>query len=314
MSIRFALLLLIAVVFSAPGCALFKSGEYAEVVQANSPAPAQVMADAAVTVVHGGPDELLLDRKDLGDFGKVSISLAYADVTIVAGVATRKGTLRVQRLKGGENCKVYLHESKTIFELTETPPVETATASLSATAKRLFSRTSVPSTGRCRFAVELGLREASQLNVDLKRGAILLEQWDQPTSLKLDWGDIDVGTVGALDVKCGRCTLAGEGVAGPLRFTIESGNVGLSGLVGAVDGKTLGDTILKWSKVKAGAAVKLVSQSGDVILTFPRGVPLDMQLKAPRGDVYIQKDHPENNGIPVSVTAEIGNVKLYSSN
>lgn len=299
-----------------PGCSLrrgLSNGGEPEVVQVQAPA-----LEATGTVLNetGISEDILINSSDLDVFEKLSINLAFADVRLTGDYAGRKGTVRVQRIKGDASCKVYLDRNAQSLELSENPPSRSSETAISVSAvKKLLARvSSMPPEARCRYSVEVGLKTAAELSIELKRGAIAIEHWDKPAYVRVDWGDIDVGSVDALDVKCGRCTLAGEGIAGALRFALDSGNVGLSGLSGAVEGQTYGDTILKWRRVKPNAAVKLVSKAGDVILTFPKGVPLDMELKAPRGDVFTPKDKVQRHGIPVSVTAEVGNVRLYSSN
>lgn len=283
-------------------------------------APAAETADASLNVVQGVVDgrssPLLVDRNDLKEFEKVSINFEYADVTVAANAAARRGTLRVQLLKGGSDCKAHVSDTDKVLVIGDKPPAATATAALSAAAKtasRLVVRSTIPNSIKCRYAVELGLRQSAPLFVELTRGSVALENWASQSQLQLEWGDVDVGSIGALDVKCGRCTLAGEGVSGSLRFLMDNGNVGLSGLSGSVDGQTLGDTILKWRRIKPDATVKISSRAGDVVLTFPRGVPLDMQLKAPRGEVSTASHRMATRGIPVTVRADLGNVRLYSA-
>lgn len=306
------------------GCSFLRhitnSGSEPEVVTVSAPAPAPTtapgIADTAVSLVQGGAGKsgALVDRADLKKFEKVAIDLPFADVMVTSSKTLRKGSLRVQLLKGdASSCRVYVNDAEEVLQITDKPPAATSHASISAMHKLFALRTPMPTALKCRFGVELSLRESAPLSVVITRGAIAIENWSAPSTLSLEWGDIDVGAVGGLSVKCGRCTLAGEDVAGPLKFAVESGNVGLSGLAGSVEGQTLGDTILKWRRVKSDASVKLVSQAGDVILTFPGGAPLDLDLKAPRGDVFTPKHRSGGRGIPVSVLAEAGNVRLYTA-
>lgn len=303
-----------------PGCALFKPGvttishDASETTESVLVPPAPAMATvgasaaadsaAAAAAVAKSVEVDSLDRKDLPTLSRLVVQLPYADVVLGTSPGFRKGQLRITKTAGEARCKVRVSETEKGLEITEPPK---SSGALSAVGK---AKSALPPVSGCRFGIEIGLREAAMAVIELTRGSLAVEAWSAPLEVKMDWGDVDVGTVGALNVTCGRCTLTGEGVDGPLSYKLERGNVGLAGLSGSVVGSTFGDTVLKWRRLKSDSSVKLVSQAGDVILFFPESVPLAIDLKAPRGDV---NSHFQTgaHGVPVLVTAELGNVRVY---
>jgi hypothetical protein len=308
-------------------------------------APVATQATAAAPAAPGGaikpvadanePGALFVetatfDRAGLATPDKVLIYLSFADLSISTGAPARAGAhLRIARVAGGAECLVRAEEKAGMLLISEAraplvgrqmPRAAAGSTRFSAVSK---GRSAIPDTG-CRYAVELSSPEAAELLVDLKRGSVLVENWAEAVSVKLDWGDVDVGAVGPLNVECGWCTLTGEGVRGSLHYAIENGNVGMADLAGSVEGHTSGDTVLKWSRLPRDGSVKLASTAGDVILVFPGGMDLNIDLKAPRGEIYPRVDddsakrlgcyegkHP---GIPVTVSAAAGNVRIYRGN
>ena len=318
-------------VISLQGCALMKSNSDDTIVsptesaekaaeglpltvlsdsQANAGAHAPVLAKGAGnSQVEGAAPTVVevssLDRSDLKSYPKISIHLAYAELSLSSGAGFRKGKLKIEKLSGDADCKIRVIESDKGLEISE--PLGKHGAALSAVLK---VRSALPIVSKCRFSIELGLKKAVDTNIELIRGMVSAESWDEPLHVKLDWGEIDVGTVGSLTVVCGRCTLTGDGIEGPLHYSLETGNVGMAGLSGTVEGRTLGDTVLKWRKLHSDSTVKLVSRAGDVILFFPESVPLAIDLKAPHGEVN-SRFQTGAHGVPVSVSAELGNVQVY---
>jgi hypothetical protein len=268
-----------------------------------STSPSEVLAP--VTFPH--------EVSKLNGFQKVHVRLSSAETWFTGNALKKQGKLKVTLLRGSASeCHVRVQEKEGglfIEEVALSPQALVSARKFSGVGKH-SGRSTVPSGFKCHYALELSLHEAGDLDLELKRGGVLVEQWNKPVTVKLDWGDVDVGEVGPLKVACGRCTLAGEGVEGSLQYRIENGNVGLAALSGTVDGSTAGDTVLKWRKMRADTKVKLVSHAGDVILSFPSAIPLSMELSAPRGEVYSLSD-VGGGGIPVSVMAELGNVRLY---
>lgn len=244
-------------------------------------------------------EKSLLVQNNLDDFNKIEINVPFADIQVEAGLPRRQTALRIQRLEGGDGCRIRIVENDTELKLSYAEePQSTKPAAASAGKK-----------DQCRFGIDLRLHEAAALGVDVRRGGIMVERWKEPVDIKMESGDIDLGDVGPVSVVCGKCTLAGDGVTGALKYTIEQGNVGLAGLVGGAEGKTLGDTILKWKSIRAGTKINVVSRAGDIYLVFPKGTPLSTELKAPKGDVDSRfKD--QGSGIPVSVQADLGNVRV----
>ncbi|MBI3555508.1 MAG: hypothetical protein HY074_04515 [Deltaproteobacteria bacterium] len=249
-----------------------------------------------------------LDRADLKVLSKIGIHLANAEITLSSGAGIRKGHLKIEKISGDADCKVRVQDSEKGIEISE-PLLRHSPDGHSAVVK---VKSALPVVSKCRFSIEIGLKKAADTNIELVRGTLSVEGWDEPLRVKMEWGEIDVGTVGELSVVCGRCSLTGEGVEGPLHYTLETGNVGLTGLAGSVEGQTLGDTVLKWRKLRADSNVKLSSRAGDVILFFPETVPLAIDLKAPHGEVN-SRFQTGAHGVPVSVSAELGNVKVYRS-
>ncbi len=247
-----------------------------------------------------------LDRTDVKAFSKISIHLAYAEISL-SGAGSRKGRLKIEKLSGEADCRLRIQESDKGLEISEPLLARRGAEGLSAVGK---VKSALPVVSKCRFSIAIELKKAVETSIELVRGTLSADSWDEPLRIKLDWGEIDVATVGALSVACGRCSLTGEGVAGPLHYNLETGNVGMAGLAGSVEGQTLGDTILKWRKLRSDSNIKVTSRAGDVILFFPESVPLAIDLKAPRGDVN-SRFQTGAHGIPVSVSAELGNVKVY---
>lgn len=264
--------------------------------EAGTPVPAVVLKQVS--------EVSALDRSDIKSFSKISIHLAYAEVSLASGMNYRKGRLKIERLSGESNCKVRVQESDNGLELSE--PGDSHD-SLSAVAK---VKSAIPLAAKCRFSIAVELKEAAEIHVELVRGTLRAETWDEPIHAKIEWGEIDVGTVGELSVVCGRCTLTGDGVDGQIHYNLETGNVGLTGLTGSVEGQTLGDTVLRWRKLPVDSNIKLTSHAGDVILFFPESVPLAIDLKAPHGEVN-SRFQTGSHGVPVTVSAELGNVKVY---
>ncbi|MBI3543208.1 MAG: hypothetical protein HY075_08050 [Deltaproteobacteria bacterium] len=333
---RLALSVLTLSLVSAPGCALLKKNAdsgggddeavVADTVASSVPAhqpdetailkplatlhadPAQAAAaPAAVAAQVETLEGARLERTDLKAIKKLSIRLSHAEVQLSGAGESRKTRFKIDQAPAGTDCRVRVRIDSTngALEIAEATPVPGH--AMSAVSK---GKSSVPSASRCRFVLQLETREPMPAVVEVTRGSILAESWPQSLTLKLDWGDVDVGAVGPLDVTCGHCMFSGEGIAGPLHYNLESGNVGLAGLGGSVVGQTLGDTVLKWQRLRADSNVKLVSHAGDVILFFPESSPLAIDLHAPRGDVN-SRFETGGRGVPVSVTAELGNVQVY---
>ncbi|MEW6056073.1 MAG: hypothetical protein AB1540_05610 [Bdellovibrionota bacterium] len=259
-------------------------------------------------IQHSSLTKGVIQRNGLGVFTKINLQVEHADVRLVAGQPVRKGKLNVALLRGRPECNVRVSETDGVLDVVEAPGEARTVQQISGVGKS--GRSSVPDA-KCHFEIEMELSESAELSVDLKRGSIFLEQWPRSAHLKLGWGEVAVGNAGALVVECGRCTLTGEEIDGPVRFQLESGNVGLAGLSSSVEGQTLGDAVLKWKKVRPKAEVKVVSRAGDAILFFPSGVPLSLELQAPRGDVSSKVGKENHQGVPVSVTAQAGNVRVY---
>lgn len=260
----------------------------------------------------GAPEFSAIVRSDLTEYDKIQIDLDSAEVVVHGKFPHRKGSLSVSLVKENPKCKIHVSESEELLRISDSDDPNTSSSKFSEMLSTVATKGGgIPSHSPCVFSIDLEMPEASNLAIDLRRGSVALEQWDEPTVLRMGWGDIDVGRVADLSVECVRCNLTGEGVSGPLQFKMDRGNVGLAGLETTVTGQTLGDTVLKWRRIKSDAGVNLVSRAGDVILSFPKGVPLALELKAPRGEVYSKDMTMGLRGIPVSVSAEIGNVRLY---
>lgn len=309
MSFHAVVALVLAAAFGAGGCATARK-ENAEQPAARAQAGTQNTGavDTAAPAASAADDVAEVDRNDLQALSRVEVKLPFADVQLVGNSAARRSHLKIKRIAGSEACRVRVVVENNQLRISEGASA-VKPSGLSGVGK---GKSALPPVPACKFAVELASKETPESAVELVRGSVQAEQWKQALSIRVDWGDIDVGSVGPLKVTCGRCTLTGEEIAGPLNYELQSGNVGLAGLVGSVEGATLGDTVLKWRKLAAGSKVKLLSRAGDVILTFPGATPLAIDLKAPRGEVHTKVGHGES-GVPVDVVAELGNVQVYRS-
>lgn len=248
------------------------------------------------------------ERDDLKDVDRIFIRVPRADITLGTGTSAKRGHLKVSLVAGSKDCKVRLRRTEDLIEILEPLDASNKSGSSSFSAVNKIKST-LPNAARCHYAVSVALHEAAEAQIELVRGSLLAEGWDEPLRVKMDWGDVDVGSVGALSLVCGRCDLTGENIGGPLFYKIDSGNVGLMGLEDSVEGETLGDTVLKWRRIRSRSSVKISSRAGDVILSFPGAVPLAIDLKAPRGEVKTKCEN-ESGGIPVSVSAGLGNVQV----
>lgn len=313
---RLGILSLIVVL--TPGCAVFRKKEGPSLNSAGPVVPViPVIPVINETTPHpntnpqplsrpNSPQYTLvesLNRSDFENIEKIAINLTHADVSLVGNVPARKGRLKLERVAGDQNCLVKMSETNQTLDLTDDSKPD-----LELNSSR--HKSALPPSSRCHFSIEIGLPEAIETSIALTRGLVSAEAWDAALELKIAWGDIDVGSVGPLNVNCGRCTLTGDGVSGPFHYALNVGNVGVSGLSDSVDGRTLGDTVLKWKKIKSDSNVKVASHAGDVILFFPRFAPLALSLQAPRGEVF-SKESEREHGVPVSASAELGNIQLY---
>lgn len=275
----------------------------------------------------------------LGEYKKgIRIQLDYAEIQLRKVPRRTPGKLEVKVLSGGENCKVHLEEvdeklyileqgqsflAHTQSQTTVTPevavnehPVAPGEVSFSPAAQILreggqsaTSKSEYFHSGlACHYQIALAVRTTPAEFV-LKQGSIDVENWDHEIQARMDWGEMNLLNVGGLQVLCGECTLTGERVHGKVRFDIQKGNIGLDGLEDSVQGRTQGDLVLKWAKISRSSEVKIHSLAGDVILAIPGRVPLAMDLQVPRGEVY-SKFLPSSFGVPVSINAEQGNIRL----
>lgn len=333
--------MLVALVLFAAGCAHQQgtTGNSTEViptvVEGDNSAAA---TDAEGTVAETTPKTPEPPNPDkLNEYKKgVSVQLDYAEIQLRKVPKRTPGRLTVKVLRGGENCKVHLEEvdqklyileqgqsflGQTQGQTTVKPEVATSAESTGeqslAPAAQILKEGGQSATNKseffhsglnCHYQIELALRTTPAEFV-LKRGTLDIENWDHLVQARMDWGEMNVSNVGALQVLCGECTLTGERVHGKVRFDVQKGNIGLDGLEDSVEGRTQGDLVLKWAKLSRSSEVKIHSLAGDVILAIPGRVPLSMDLQVPRGEVY-SKFLPSHLGVPVSVTAEQGNVRL----
>jgi hypothetical protein len=265
-----------------------------------------------------------IDRKDLDAFDLIQIDLTHAELFLSTQKGIKKGSLLIRRVDG--NCDYKLIEREFDLYLTDS-------VFLSA-VKSKKSKSFIPALEKCHFEVQLVLPEAARLKIHLKRGLLSLDHWRESLELKMGWGDIDLFESGSklvdsflqdrwisaptnIDIECGRCTLTGMQLEGSLKYNLEAGNVGLSLLEDSVEGKTLGDTVLRWKKLALHSKIQVESKAGDVHLFFPGGAPIRAELKnltiKPGEEDPLAKFSVSNlsSSIPVEVSAESGNVKLY---
>lgn len=306
---RILLILTLATVFTA--CAAKKPAQQqdaapsAGIPQAEPQKPADPVPDNIrskisedethdAQIVTGLLENGKLDHK----FEGVRMSFASARVSLKS-VPSKKptGTLHVRLLKGDPAaCK-----ARTVLSPTRITIVDW-----------------MPSDQRCRFDVELILSQAVDLDLDVGAGAVDVSGWNQPVRIRTDLADVNVENVGALTVKGAQVTLSGSGVSGPLKWEFDHGNVGIEALSAGAEGKTSGDVVLKWTKMDPGSKVDVQTKHGDVALAIPKAVHVALDLKVPRGEVYVSLKEREfamnsqelRSGHPVNVTAELGSVRI----
>jgi hypothetical protein len=222
------------------------------------------------------------------------------------------GKIEVKLLKGDDHCKFQIKDQEPDFEIIDQAMLLKPSTFSKISGIFKSAKSKVPNVATCEYGVDIKMYETFPVEFNLKKATLFVENWDKPLTVDMSWGSIDLVSVSAINVKCGDCDLTGEKIKGHVQFNLDNGNVGLSGLTSNVEGITYGDTVLKWERLAQDSEVKLVSRAGDVILQFPKGVHLALDLKVPKGEIYSKNEEAaEKKGIPVSITAEAGNVKLY---
>ena len=244
----------------------------------------------------------LIDNGKLENhYEKIRINVAHARLKIETAEVKSfpkktAGLITVKLLKGPSNCKIKLVTTETRLTLVDFMPEEV----------------------KCRFQIEISTAKPAELMINIERGVASISNWKESITVESKNADVDIAEVGPTAVKCERCTFSGSGVYGRLKYEIDNGNVGVEGLTATVDGRTLGDVVLKWNKVLPGSFIKVLSHYGDVFLTIPQKTLLALDLKVPKGEVYSNKKSSElvlnsaelHGGMPVSVVAETGNVRI----
>lgn len=210
--------------------------------------------------------------------------------------------LKVELIAGEQQCGVELKEKNEILHVAKKQNYPLPVEGLSGLLKKRKKD--------CKYRLSLLTRQPLKLDLQLKKGKVVVQDWKAPLDLKMEQGELDLFDVKALELDCSHCLVTGKKVEGPIRYALDSGNVGLEGIRGSVDGRTLGDSVLHWDTIASEDAVKIQSRAGDVILFFPAKIALAVNIKAPRGEVF-NKDYLAQRGIPVEVHAASGNVHLF---
>ncbi len=233
---------------------------------------------------------------------KLKIELSFAHLEIKGKNKEKKNKIKTSLVKGSkEDCKIAI--IKTLNQIVIQEPLQ---------KERKKDESFFPKNFQCEFKIEISFINAAELELDINKSNITIENWEKPIFLKAAWGEMDFSQVQDLTLDCGNCTLTGENISGDLKYTLKTGNVGVEGLTGTVQGETSGDTILKWKKLKPNSNVKIISRVGDVVLTFPKKIALFMDLKVKNGEIY-SKLNSDEDGIPVTVVLQAGNLKIYRS-
>ncbi|MBI2605196.1 MAG: hypothetical protein HYW49_03850 [Deltaproteobacteria bacterium] len=239
--------------------------------------------------------------------GKIRISLSNARVRLDGATKAGGASITVKLAKGKPTCKTKLAVSPTRLTLVEASATDMG-ESAGGNGK----------PGACHYEVKIATPDAGELEVDIRRGSLAVSNWPEPIRVRLRWGEIEFEAIGPLSVDCVECSIDGSGIAGKLRYSVGKGNIGVEGLTGSVDGFTHGDTVLRWKKMNPGSQVSVTSLVGDVILEIPKTVPLALDLRVPKGEIYSRLKPSEvvvnsqelRRGIPLTVVAESGNLRL----
>ncbi|MGE4233635.1 MAG: hypothetical protein AB7F43_09930 [Bacteriovoracia bacterium] len=257
-------------------------------------APAETSESTAT--VKTVPDRLsgnIILLKDISDFDEIGVQFDHSEIHLVGNVPRKKAKIETKAVAlsaDSAECKVVLIREGTRVVLREE----------NSALKR-----------KCTYKIDFSLDGSTPLKMDLVRSKVFIEGWSEPIDINLKNGDIDLVSVGQVDVTCVSCNLTGEALDGPVNFKLENGNVGLTKLVGPVSGQTIGDIVLQWKKISTSSEVQLRAPAGDVVLTFPYGVPVAPSVKA-KTEV-VSKLTPSDRGVPVNIVADSGQVKLFRS-
>jgi len=173
------------------------------------------------------------DYHKLTDIKKIWISLAFANVRVQTGASKKNSEARVKvfppqghTLKT-DHCSAHFETDNGELRIVETKNIGKEIVSTISGALKLGTN-SIPTEFECRYEVEIDSAESIDLGVQIVRGSLTAENWKKNIEVELDWGDVDVGNVGAVNINCGRCTVAGENVSGRFDFRIANGNVGVT--------------------------------------------------------------------------------------
>ena len=253
-------------------------------------------------------------KKDLDEVSKLVVNLKDAQVEISQETNYKKGTVRVSLLKGDKAvCIPQLIKEKAEIILKENAKggQNVAEKKMSDKVSGIFkSKTPKLEKSLCSYKVQGVFPKALEISAELKRGSFFISSWNKPISLKVEFGDIDLEKVSKTNIECVECNLSGEEVDGELSYKIDSGNVGFEGLTDSVVGETLGDSVLHWKKFPTKGSVTVLSKMGNIHLKVPRGLSLNADLKAPRGDIYVDEGLNTSSGIAFAATAEGGSVRV----
>ncbi len=231
---------------------------------------------------------------------KIRVNLTQAQLKFISTDIKKENSFEIKLLKGNaNNCKVKVAKSDKYLTVVEH-----------------FNENE-----KCKFYIEIKLYETVPVEIALGVGSLWASNWDDSILVNIENGDVDFENISSLDITCKECTVAGSGVRETLKYEIGNGNIGVEGLSAAVNGKTSGDTVLKWSKLSFGTNVSVESSSGDIIVGLPHAPPYIFDLKVPNGDVYSSL-HPDSIAMlerspsqnikytVISIQAEVGNVRL----